>query len=429
MAVKKPLVIDEGVIKELQDGDTIPVDSIPNSEKAEVWTATIVLDDTQSSPEDVLTTKKFIVQEPIVSVGEETEIKIPQNVKSITGVLNISPQNGSDQIGFDVYIRLNGATLSRFFWDYDATWTEIALPFEAHNIPENSVLSLDTIIRHSGSTLYPSGKIYIHEIANTINIGLSELPPFKEEEVLTSERWIDGKPIYKKVIDFGNLPNNTTKSVVHNISNVDNIWIDVGNSYLFEPLSPSGKQTLQYSSNTEKDSVRYYSVNTTNVVVSSVQDMSSWNGVFTIKYTKTTDTANSPVALVGSQGDRLSLGEFASDPTTDNEGNALLIGATYRNTVENVLKIYDGSQWVTKVNPNHNHDDRYFTETEIEEYYYDKKYIDLLIRFRKNDPTESENPPTQEVLFVNVKSGEIFVCTDNTKDRNTWVGQLGTRVP
>ena len=36
-------------------------------------------------------------------------------------------------------------------------------------------------------------------------------------------RWIDGKPIYQKTIDFGALPNNTTKTVNHNISDIDMI--------------------------------------------------------------------------------------------------------------------------------------------------------------------------------------------------------------
>lgn len=35
--------------------------------------------------------------------------------------------------------------------------------------------------------------------------------------------WIDGKPIYRKVIDFGYLPNNTSRYVSHGISNLKNI--------------------------------------------------------------------------------------------------------------------------------------------------------------------------------------------------------------
>jgi len=39
------------------------------------------------------------------------------------------------------------------------------------------------------------------------------------------------------------------------------------------------------------------------------------------------------------------LGDKASDPTVDNDGNALLTGALYFNTTSDVMKVYDGSAW------------------------------------------------------------------------------------
>jgi hypothetical protein len=41
------------------------------------------------------------------------------------------------------------------------------------------------------------------------------------------------------------------------------------------------------------------------------------------------------------------LGAFASDPTTDNDGNALTTGDLYFNTTSNELKVYNGSAWQT----------------------------------------------------------------------------------
>jgi len=41
------------------------------------------------------------------------------------------------------------------------------------------------------------------------------------------------------------------------------------------------------------------------------------------------------------------LGAFASDPTTDNDGNALTAGDLYFNTTSNELKVYNGSAWQT----------------------------------------------------------------------------------
>ena len=40
------------------------------------------------------------------------------------------------------------------------------------------------------------------------------------------------------------------------------------------------------------------------------------------------------------------LGQKASDPTLDNDGNALVAGALYFNTTDDVMKVYEGSVWV-----------------------------------------------------------------------------------
>ena len=40
------------------------------------------------------------------------------------------------------------------------------------------------------------------------------------------------------------------------------------------------------------------------------------------------------------------LGTKTSDPTLDNDGNALVAGALYFNTTDNVMKVYEGSAWV-----------------------------------------------------------------------------------
>lgn len=40
------------------------------------------------------------------------------------------------------------------------------------------------------------------------------------------------------------------------------------------------------------------------------------------------------------------LGQKASDPSLDNDGNALVAGALYFNTTDNTMKVYDGSIWV-----------------------------------------------------------------------------------
>ena len=47
----------------------------------------------------------------------------------------------------------------------------------------------------------------------------------------------------------------------------------------------------------------------------------------------------------------------------------------------------------------------------------------------KNNPTADVNPTILYSTWVNLVSGELFICTDYTIDANVWVGQLGTTVP
>ena len=63
--------------------------------------------------------------------------------------------------------------------------------------------------------------------------------------------------------------------------------------------------------------------------------------------TSATASAASAVAAAASYDafDDRYLGDKASDPTVDNDGNALLTGALYFNTTSDVMKVYDGSAW------------------------------------------------------------------------------------
>jgi hypothetical protein len=56
-------------------------------------------------------------------------------------------------------------------------------------------------------------------------------------------------------------------------------------------------------------------------------------------------SASNAAASYDSFDDRY-LGAKASDPTLDNDGDALLAGALYFNTTDDVMKVYEGSVWV-----------------------------------------------------------------------------------
>jgi hypothetical protein len=56
-------------------------------------------------------------------------------------------------------------------------------------------------------------------------------------------------------------------------------------------------------------------------------------------------SASAALAALDSFDDRY-LGAKTSDPTVDNDGNALVAGALYFNSVDGVMKLYTGSAWV-----------------------------------------------------------------------------------
>lgn len=52
----------------------------------------------------------------------------------------------------------------------------------------------------------------------------SNLGNYSTTEHLTGKYWVGGKPIYRKVVNFGMLPNNTVKTVNHNVSGISD-WV------------------------------------------------------------------------------------------------------------------------------------------------------------------------------------------------------------
>ena len=106
---------------------------------------------------------------------------------------------------------------------------------------------------------------------------------YSTDEVKTGGKWIDGKPIYRKTVYCGALPNTSYKNVNHNITNLD-IVIDCygaarGGRY---------RMVLPNASANTANAVEVY-VDETYIVIQTGNDRSGYNGYITLEYTKTTD--------------------------------------------------------------------------------------------------------------------------------------------
>jgi len=99
--------------------------------------------------------------------------------------------------------------------------------------------------------------------------------------------WIDGKPLYRKVVNFGTLPNSTTKTVAHSISNIDSIAFVKG---MAKATSTGNCWPLPFLFEGSQSSynIRTF-VNNTNIEMWCDNDRSNYTAYITIEYTKTTD--------------------------------------------------------------------------------------------------------------------------------------------
>lgn len=97
--------------------------------------------------------------------------------------------------------------------------------------------------------------------------------------------WVDGSTLYEKTINFGALPDSSEKSVAHNISNVDKIWISDGfvftssNTFYGLVHTAGSSQNMQFAWDTN--------VNRTNVTMETYSDRSTLSAYVIVRYTKT----------------------------------------------------------------------------------------------------------------------------------------------
>lgn len=122
----------------------------------------------------------------------------------------------------------------------------------------------------------------ITPISDTNLNSIQEISVYSTNE-LEIGKWIDGKPLYRKVISFGALPNNSTKSVAHSISNLKRIVKLEGFAGSSQNL---GGITLPHATSTP---IALFADNT-NVNIKTNNNATAYTEAYVyVYYTKTTD--------------------------------------------------------------------------------------------------------------------------------------------
>lgn len=112
---------------------------------------------------------------------------------------------------------------------------------------------------------------------------------YSTTETKTNKVWIDGKPIYRTVVDFGALPNNTTKHInttitgVETVTDYKGIALNSAGSALCLPFIPDNGSN-NYSISLFLDALA------TGIYIWTGMDRSAFTRSYvTIEYTKTTN--------------------------------------------------------------------------------------------------------------------------------------------
>ena len=109
---------------------------------------------------------------------------------------------------------------------------------------------------------------------------------YSNNEKIVGE-WLNGESIYRKVINLGNLPNATTKTITHNISNLGQFTNISGLAIRSNDNDTLPIPYVTFNANNSGGITIY--VDNTNVTVRTTTDRSSYEGYVILEYTKTTD--------------------------------------------------------------------------------------------------------------------------------------------
>lgn len=108
---------------------------------------------------------------------------------------------------------------------------------------------------------------------------------YSTSETNTGKKWIDGKPIYRKVVNFGTLPNATTKSVAHGVTDLDT-WTSIKGVAQVSTSAIS----LPYTDIGDVSRSIACAISAGNIIVDTgTLNRADYLGYFILEYTKTTD--------------------------------------------------------------------------------------------------------------------------------------------
>jgi len=135
----------------------------------------------------------------------------------------------------------------------------------------------------TGGDTLPINSIFDYD-GSTVPDGYEEVDDYSTDEVVTGKLWINGKPIYRKVIYISALPNAAQQGYNTGISNVDFVLYCMGYT-----SSGMGMNTVRPLTTSGADFGCWYDISSNQIKIETGQNRSNLSGYVIVEYTKTTD--------------------------------------------------------------------------------------------------------------------------------------------
>lgn len=122
---------------------------------------------------------------------------------------------------------------------------------------------------------------------------IKDINKMREAQIFSFEErcigtWVDGKPLYRKMIDFGNLPDNSTKIIPVAIENILHLHINIGES-IWIPSGQSFSSTKSVYTLVHPNIITANTDAQGNISIRTNATLSVYKALVCTEYTKITD--------------------------------------------------------------------------------------------------------------------------------------------
>ena len=149
--------------------------------------------------------------------------------------------------------------------------------------PDLSGFATKQELQDAVTELQPVDEVTVGNMHSVTSNAVAVANSYSITEHFTGKYWIDGKPIYRKVIDCGALPSNGQKTFQNVMSNTDKIIKITG-------ATNNGIATISLPYSTVNSYINIYCPTKTDLIVEDNGDFSVYYQTYvTLEYTKTTD--------------------------------------------------------------------------------------------------------------------------------------------